>query len=439
MGDLAASAARHGFKLSACIADADSGELVAEAGSHLALNPASNQKLLTMAVALERLGPNHRFTTALHGRAQTGDALSELVLRSSGDPELSLATLEQLVRGLSEQGVRSVNGDVLVDQSAFDSLWDPPAYEQHPEEWAAYRAPVSAVSVGGNTVMLHVVGSDSGTARAWLSPPGIATLSGEISSGPNQPQNVRYTVRPRGGELDVLIAGSVPSGKPELTFLRRIASPELAPGRVVLALLRDHGIAVSGQLRAGGSEIQAERVSQVSRSLAEIVHALGKRSDNFVAEMLLKALGASDKAGPGSSAKGARLIEEYVARLGALDAGTRITNGSGLYDANRVSAYALTRALVSVFNDARVAPEFVAALSIGGLDGTLSQRFKTHRQERSVRAKTGTLADATALSGYVLGERNRFAFSVLLNGISGKQQEARARIDSALELILRSL
>lgn len=438
LAELSSAANRSGFRLSACVAELESGEVLADASAHAPENPASNQKLLTMAVALDRLGPNFRFSTSLHGRAVALDTLSELVLRSNGDPELSTATLEQLVRSLAEQGVRRVEGDLLVDQSAFDNLWDPTGYEQHPEEWAGYRAPVSAVSLASNTVTLHVLGSDSGPARTWLSPPGIATISGEILSGRALPQNVRYSIRPRGTEFDVLVSGSVPSGKGELTFARRIENPELAPGRVLQALLADHAIAVAGVVRAGGADIQAERVAQPSRSLAEIIHALGKRSDNFVAEMLLKAIAASDKSGPGSTARGARALEDHLARLGALDPGTRLGNGSGLYDANRVSAYALTRTLVTAFNDPRIAPEFIAALSIGGLDGTLSQRFKPHRAERSIRAKTGTLADTIGLSGYLLTARARLAFSLLLNGVNGKQQEARNRLDHTVETILRS-
>jgi D-alanyl-D-alanine carboxypeptidase/D-alanyl-D-alanine-endopeptidase (penicillin-binding protein 4) len=337
--------------------------------------------------------------------------------------------------------VRRIDGDLWVDQSAFDEEWDPPGYEQHPEEWAAYRAPVSAVSVAANSVTLHVLGVLGAPARLWLSPPGIATLTGDVRTGtPQGPQNVRYSVKPEGDELGVLVGGVIPAGRGEQTFTRRIAQPQLAAGRVLATLLRERGVTLSGQLRAGGAEIQAERVSQRSRTLAEIVHALGKHSDNFVAEMLLKALGRSDKSGPGSSASGARLVEATLTRIGALDPGTRIGNGSGLYDANRVSAFTLTRLLVESFRDTRVAPEFLAALSIGGLDGTLSQRFKSHRAERSVRAKTGTLASATALSGYLLRTRTRgpLAFSLLLNGVSGKQQEARARLDAAVEAILRA-
>ncbi|MGC4093649.1 MAG: D-alanyl-D-alanine carboxypeptidase/D-alanyl-D-alanine-endopeptidase [Polyangiaceae bacterium] len=439
VAELQRYAAKQNMRLSACFVDLTSGQPLAEAGAHEPQNPASNQKLLTLALALDRLGPNHRFTTALHGRSAAADSLSELVLRSNGDPELSLGGLEQLARGLAEQGVRRIDGDVWVDQSAFDDAWDPPGYEQQPDEWSVFRAPVSAVSVGGNTLTLRVLATTEGApARAWLSPAGIATLSGEVlTTGPRGPQNVRFNLKPQGDELEALVAGRVPSGGNELSFARRIARPALAPGRVLQVLLKNHGIAVAGQLRLGGADVQAERVSLRSRTLAEMGHALGKHSDNFVAEMWLKALAANDK--PGSSAAGARLIEDYLQRLGAFDAGSRVSNGSGLFDANRVSAWALTRVLVSVFHDPRIGPDFVATLSIGGLDGTLSQRFKAYRGERCVRAKTGSLASVTALSGYLLRQRAPLAFSLLLNGVNGKQVDARAKLDASIDTVLKAV
>ena len=79
-----------------------------------------------------------------------------------------------------------------------------------------------------------------------------------------------------------------------------------------------------------------------------------------------------------------------------------ILNGSGLFDANRLSAATLTRVLSHAYRDPRLSAEFVAQLSIGGVDGTLRSRLRNHRKRRVVRAKTGTLARVVALSGFVL-------------------------------------
>jgi D-alanyl-D-alanine carboxypeptidase/D-alanyl-D-alanine-endopeptidase (penicillin-binding protein 4) len=113
-------------------------------------------------------------------------------------------------------------------------------------------------------------------------------------------------------------------------------------------------------------------------------------------------------------------------------AGIRILNGSGLFAPNRIATGQLTKLLVAMYNDPATRPEFVAQLAVAGVDGTLSRRLLQLPSPRIVRAKTGTLDDVVALSGYVLGRTPErvFAFSVLANGIKGKQQAARDLADS---------
>jgi D-alanyl-D-alanine carboxypeptidase/D-alanyl-D-alanine-endopeptidase (penicillin-binding protein 4) len=204
---------------------------------------------------------------------------------------------------------------------------------------------------------------------------------------------------------------------------------------VLKALLERAGINVAGRAAAGGAGVRFELARVQSRPLAQIIHALGKQSDNFCAEMLLKALGRTSTA-PGSSSSGAAVIEAYLNARGASVAGTRIVNGSGLYDASRVSAFTLTRVLGLAHQDARIGPELVSALAIGGVDGTLSSRFRAQSTLRNVRAKTGTLANVIALSGYLFGPRPA-AFAILVNNLKQTQiSEARRRIDAALAPLL---
>jgi len=199
---------------------------------------------------------------------------------------------------------------------------------------------------------------------------------------------------------------------------------------VDLAAAAQHGITVTGRVKSGGAGFEAELVRRESRPLSELVHALGKQSDNFVAEMLLKAMGRSGSEA-GTSQKGAQVIQDMLRRLGALTPGTRILNGSGLYDANRISAFTLTRVLAHARKDPKVGPELLASLAIGGTDGTLASRLAAFKSARTVRAKTGTLASVVTLAGYVLGP-TPLAFAFLLNGVGGKVAESRRRIDIAV-------
>ena len=186
-----------------------------------------------------------------------------------------------------------------------------------------------------------------------------------------------------------------------MRLTRRIDDPRLFSGHVLFDMLRGLGVEIRGSVREGGSEVVERLVFHQSAPLSALVYELGKSSDNFYAEMILKSLGAQ-KALPGTSAAGAEVVVEWLREVGALEPGTIVRNGSGLFDANRVSAASLSRALVAAYRDPAIGPEFVAQLAIGGVDGTLRSRFRAHHKRRAIRAKTGTLAQVVALSGYVL-------------------------------------
>jgi D-alanyl-D-alanine carboxypeptidase/D-alanyl-D-alanine-endopeptidase (penicillin-binding protein 4) len=195
------------------------------------------------------------------------------------------------------------------------------------------------------------------------------------------------------------------------------------------------GIPCDGSIGLGGQNEHAELVLHHSRPLREILPELGKNSDNFYAETLLKALAAAAVGTPGTSARGAELATNFLEEIGAWDAGTRVTNGSGLFDTNRLSPRTLARLLTHVRRDAVLAPDFVNQLAVGGVDGTLKRRFARFATRRAVLAKTGTLNDTVALSGYVVGpgQRRTIAFSLIASNLRGRLIPARQQIDRIVE------
>jgi D-alanyl-D-alanine carboxypeptidase/D-alanyl-D-alanine-endopeptidase (penicillin-binding protein 4) len=170
-----------------------------------------------------------------------------------------------------------------------------------------------------------------------------------------------------------------------------------------------------------------------SASVGELVGRLGKDSDNFTAEMLFLALSAKQTGGA-TFAASAAIVEGVLRDAGALGDGTVIKNGSGLFDANRIPARSLTALLRAGARDPRISAELVSQLAIAGVDGTLKNRLTRFAERRSIRAKTGTLASVTALSGYVLGPDGQpaIAFSFLVDGAKGKTGGAREAIDDAV-------
>jgi D-alanyl-D-alanine carboxypeptidase/D-alanyl-D-alanine-endopeptidase (penicillin-binding protein 4) len=240
--------------------------------------------------------------------------------------------------------------------------------------------------------------------------------------------------------MRAVISGSIPGDVKGVTYYRRVEDPTLLAGYALKAVLTDLGIEVKGDVRAGagGGTLLARHKSD---PLAAILLPVGKESDNFYAETLLKTLAGEKKSKPAHSADGAQLVSDFLARIGALDTGVSITNGSGLFDANRATAHELATALAWAWNEPSIQPEMLTQLSIGGVDGTLHGRFKSQHDRRALRGKTGTLDDAVALSGYVLAPpgKSPVAFSILVNGCKGRVSQARGFADKLVSQILKEV
>jgi len=412
-----------------------SGDVLGAAHEHDPKNPASNAKLPTTVAALTILGPAHRFVTGLYGDVESG-VVSELVLRGRGDPTLSSDDLSGMVRELRAFGVTKV-GKVLVDQGFFDDQYVPPAFDQQPNEWAYFRAPVAAVSLNENTVTLWLHPTKDGKpAEIRVNPPGFLEVSGAIDTvkkGLDEDISCDMSVI-SGDRLKATVAGKLPEGDRLVPIVKRIEDPRRFPGFALKAILKEQGIKVGDGVELGGRKEKRALVVHASRPLGEIVTLLGKDSDNFVAEMLLRATGEG-KGGTTNTSDGISAISACLDQRGGLDAGTKITNGSGLFDADRYTAFGLAKLLASAYKDPAIAPEFVAQLSIGGVDGTLRSRFKGWADRRAIRGKTGTLNAAIALSGYILAPGNDppVAFSLLANDIAGKGKQVREAMDQAVE------
>jgi serine-type D-Ala-D-Ala carboxypeptidase/endopeptidase (penicillin-binding protein 4) len=193
---------------------------------------------------------------------------------------------------------------------------------------------------------------------------------------------------------------------------RTSRNPALAAVLLFRDALRRAGVAVEGAGlgRAHGDEVPLAAIE--SAPLSEILRWMGRVSDNFTAELVLKQLGAID-GNVGTSARGAAYVRGVLADAGVPLAGVRIVDGSGLSLLDRLTTRALGALLRAAWADPDVKPWFVAALPVAGISGTLADRMRRPPARGNVLAKTGTTALASALSGYV---RKRYVFSVLQNG-----------------------
>ena len=200
------------------------------------------------------------------------------------------------------------------------------------------------------------------------------------------------------------------------------------------ALVR-RGVAVAGGSSAGRAPAEVLPLAlDLSASLAVIVREMNRESDNFVAEMLLKELGAS-MARRGSTVAGATVVREELAAAGVPVAGVLIADGSGLSRLDRLTARALVAILRIGADDPAMHDAFVTSLAVAGVSGTLKRRLDRRSTRGRVIAKTGTTSVASALAGFV---RRRYVFAIVQNGSPVPYWSAREAQDRFVKVLARS-
>lgn len=400
------------------VIDVGTGAVLASYESKKPLNPASTMKLYTAAAALYTLHAEHKFVTTISGRMAGTTVKGPLVLRGTGDPTFATRDVYGMVHEIKSHGVKRIEGDILVDSRVFDDQYTPPGFEQQPNEWAYFRAPVSAVPLDRNVIKMTVRGQESGPAVVTFDPPGLVEVEGDVSST-GSGSGATLDLTPAGQRLHAKVGGSVTGF---VRYARRVEDPALLAGFALKAALVEMGVSVSGDVKAGSQAGLPTLALHESPPLSAILHALGKQSDNFTAETVFKSL-AGNKKRPARFADASQVLTDFIRDRGFLDDGMVFRNGSGLFDSNRVTTRSMAELLRWAYRDPSIAPEFVSQLSIGGVDGTLgpkSHRFREYRRVRAVRAKTGTLERVAALAGYVMGPDGKppIAFAVVGNGVA---------------------
>jgi serine-type D-Ala-D-Ala carboxypeptidase/endopeptidase (penicillin-binding protein 4) len=427
-----------GNGMGAVVADAWSGERLYTLNPETPRNPASNMKLVTAATALVELGAERKLRTTIAGSLGPDGRVPQLVLRGEGDPSLSFEDLLALAGKLADMGVRTVD-EIVVDGSYFDDQILPPAYDQQPKEIAAFRAAVAAVSVDRNAYELRVTPGAAPEAPALvrLRCPDHFALEAAVSTSTGGAPAVVAEQRQRGDQLSLRLTGHMPITLRTVGYERRIESPLPYAGHCMKAALRTRSIGGPLAVKVGAvADAPPTLLTHESPALSVLLQRVGKNSDNFYAEMLLKVIGAESTHRPGSSALGVARAKLLLTNAGAVSDQATIVNGSGLFKGGELSPSALGKLLTYVYHDPALRHEYIAQLAVAGKDGTLGSRLTDLKKARVVRAKTGTLDDVVALSGYVLGPEKTLAFSFLFNGVSGKQWLARDTADAMVRALV---
>lgn len=464
------------------IVSLETGKTLFEHNPEKYFNPASNAKLYTAALALDRLGVDYRIKTSLYSTARpdaSGTLRADLIVYGRGDPTMAARLnggdyfkgIEPLITKLVNAGVRRIEGDLVGDESyfagpPFGSGW----------EWddlqAYYGAEVSALTIDDNALDLFVKPADrSGIpCRITTGPPtSFVTLINRTQTSAKGTESRIVVYRPVGENI-IYVSGRLPIDNPG--YYSSVAVHN--PAGLFVSLLKDalaqRGIAVTGRPRVIDWKYREvtpfdltkliELGSVESIPLGEIVRETLKPSQNLYAQLLLLQVGESSRfgvwfgsmpgtVGPDGSVRvaefppppqsaneprsgtseelGVEVLNDFLGRVGVKKGDVLLEEGSGLSRRDVITPEA-TVALLSYMSRSRRAEQYRNALPVAGVDGTLQNRMKGTPAAGNVRAKTGSLRYVYALSGYVTtAAGERLAFSIMLNNYYNPERAAALR------------
>jgi D-alanyl-D-alanine carboxypeptidase/D-alanyl-D-alanine-endopeptidase (penicillin-binding protein 4) len=465
----------------------ETGKTIFEHNAEKYFNPASNAKLYTAALALDRLGLDYRIKTSLYSTVRpdaSGTLKSDLIVYGRGDPTMAARLnggdyfkgIEPLITQLADAGVKRVEGDLVGDESyfagpPFGSGW----------EWddlqAYYGAEVSALTIDDNALDLFVKPAERAgmPCRITTGPPtSFVTLMNRTQTSSKGTESRIIVYRPVGENI-IYVSGQLPIDNSGYYSSIAIHNPAGLFVSLFKDALAQRGITVTGRTRVIDWKYREvtrldlakliELGSVESMPIADIVRETLKPSQNLYAQLLLLQVGASAplvsevlsrglgdrSASSDRSPKtqttpnvpqsanmystteetGVDMMSEFLTRAGVKKGDVLLEEGSGLSRRDVITPNA-TVELLSYMSRSRWAEVYRNALPIAGVDGTLQNRMKGTLAAGNVRAKTGSLRYVYTLSGYVttaVGER--LAFSIMLNNYYNAERSAALRDPSS--------
>lgn len=433
------------------VASVATGKVVFEDNAEKYFMPASNMKNFTVATAIERLGPDHRFVTSLYTAAVPdayGTIKGDLIIYGRGDVSMSPRfnggdagkTLDALVEKIVSLGIKRVEGDIVGDDSYFRGFAIPQGWEWDDLQWS-YGAEVSALPLNDSVIDITVRPGPAGyTCTVKMSPYNtVIRVVNHCLTGVQG--SVRtLNVHKRLDQNILEISGTLPIGDDGFSGSISVSRPAELFASLVKLRLAEEGITVTGnyryEKRSDGSLPSGVEIAKIESAPLSIIAAnTMKPSQNMYTETLLWSLGeyarARDQVKAGNVAAGANRttadsaeigiaeVKSFLISIGVPPDGIIQYDGSGLSRHNLITPAAVVQLYTYMAKQSRYSQVWRDALTIGGVDGTLRNRFRGTRASGNVRGKTGTIDQVSALSGYVkTGGGEELVFSMVVNGVA---------------------
>jgi D-alanyl-D-alanine carboxypeptidase/D-alanyl-D-alanine-endopeptidase (penicillin-binding protein 4) len=454
--------------------------------------PASNAKMFTTATAAALLPLSLTYTTNVVAEGaidSAGTLHGDLAILGVGDPNISgrvlpysektertnapLAALEAMADQVVKSGVKQIEGDVVGDDTWFPA-------ERYGSGWSwddlvwLYGAPISALTVNDNAVFLNAeVGAQAGDAVTpqWdpalpASMPPYYTLENSLTTAARG-TDAKYGIDRAPGSHEVRVYGAIAIGGAGLHEGLALEDPADFAARAFLGMLRQRGIAVTGMAKPRHRDsVDAESLrreqeealtltpstlqtvttapagkrvlaSHISPPLIEDMTVTMKVSQNLHAEIMLRTLGKL-LARDGSLGQGTRVVRQFLISIGIRPQDFFFFDGSGLSNQDLITPRAATTLLTYAARQPW-GQSWRSTMPVAGVDGSLSSRFTHSPVKAKLDAKTGTLGEVRALSGYLTAASGRtLAISILVNDHQPDSKAESKAMDALVEMIWKA-
>src|SRR4029079_9570571 len=428
----------------------DTGRVLFEEHADKLLRPASNMKLYTVAAALDRLSPDYRFSTSVYASARPdsyGVVRGDLTIYGRGDPSIAarfnngdyFKGIDDLATRIVAAGVKRVEGDLVGDESYFVGPKYGAGWNWEDLTWY-YGAEVTPLTVNNNALDLFIKPGPAIGQPAVIKtgpPDPLMTIVNKVITSA---KGVRREISiHRGlGENTITITGTIPLEDRGYTGGIGISHTALLFVYLLRSSLNQKGVVITGKSRTTG-EAQPAMISSVtiagtngslqneiatlqSPPFSVIASQTLKPSQNLYTELILRTLGkvtpppaTMTNLSPTSEELGLEAVRSFLKTVGLRPEALVLDDGSGLSRNDMITADASVQ-LLTFMSKHRYANVFRDALPIGGVAGTLRNRFRATPAENNVRAKTGSLSSAASLGGYVTtAAGEKLAFSIMVN------------------------
>jgi D-alanyl-D-alanine carboxypeptidase/D-alanyl-D-alanine-endopeptidase (penicillin-binding protein 4) len=374
-----------------------------------AMNPASVMKLITTDAALEVLGPAYRWKTDVYstGTLKNQQLKGDLIFKGHGDPKITLEAFWLMLRDLRQKGLQDIRGNLVLDRSYFElAKEEPGAFDNEP--YKPYNVAPDALLVNFRAHRVRFLAQNETAHPRIVLDPEIpeARIVNQVrltstACGEWQ-EKINYQV---GSTLS--FSGEFPIACDDGAMNLILQDNNTYFGTLFKQLWTQLGGTWRGSVVTGSVVESAKRIGQyVSPPLAEIIRDINKYSNNVMARQVFLTLGAEVRGAPGTPAKGAEAINDWLAVKGQQFLELTLDNGSGLSRTERISAQHLAWVLRAAYHST-VFAEFESSLPIVAADGTMKKRLVLSAVSGHAHIKTGSLKDVRALAGYVLDAQGR--------------------------------